>query len=260
MKKSLKGILKNDKAVVGTWADGESSTAIEIAGLSGYEFVIIDDEHGCHNNPNKLDLVRAAENSNTIPIFRVPGYNYEDSIKKVLDIGSGGILVPNISCKADAELAIRYAKYAPVGNRGACPYIRANNYGTKYSVTDYYAKANDEVTVIFLIENVSAVKNFDEILSVDGFDAILFGRADLSVSMGIAGQYENKKLLADIKGMIAKARAKRIPAGMVCFDYDDTIRWLEDDIDFVTTCFGPGTVIKMNQDVIEKIKGNQSKK
>ncbi len=254
MKKSLKSLLKSGNSIVGTWADGEKATDIEIAGLSGYEFIIIDDEHGCHNNPDKLELVRAAENADIIPIFRVPSFSYEDSIKKVLDIGSGGILVPNITCKADGELAIRYSKYAPIGNRGACPYVRANNYGTKYGVIDYYSKANEEVTIIFLIENISAVKNFDEILSIEGLDAILFGRADLSVSMGIPGQYEDPKLLADIKNMIAKARKIGIPAGMVCFDVEDTLRWLNDDIDFITTYIGAGSLIAMNRDIVKKLK------
>lgn len=117
MKKSLKNLLKNGQNVVETWADGESVTAVEVAGLSGYDFVIIDDEHGCHNNPNKLELVRAAENADIIPIFRVPGFSYEDSIKKVLDIGAGGILVPNISNRAEAKQAIRYSKFASIAQR-----------------------------------------------------------------------------------------------------------------------------------------------
>lgn len=255
MKKSLKGLLKSGQNVVGIWADGESATAIEVAGLSGFEFVIIDDEHGCHNNPNKLELVRAAENVDIAPVFRVPGFSYEDSIKKALDIGSSGILVPNISCRAEGEQAIRYAKFPPIGKRGACPYVRANNYGTKYSMTEYYFKSNEEVTIMFLIENVGAVENFDEIISVGGLDAILFGRADLSVSMGVPGEYEDPKLLLDIKSMTERARAKGIPAGMVCFDYEDTIKWLADDVDFVTVGFGPGNTIKSNQALIEKMKG-----
>lgn len=254
MKKSLKDLFKNKQNILGTWADGESSTDIEVAGLSGFDFVIIDDEHGCHNNPNKLDLVRAAENSDIIPIFRVPGFSYEDSIKKVLDIGASGILVPNISNKEDAEQAVRYSKYAPIGNRGACPYLRSNNYGTKYGITDYYSKSNEEVTIIFLIENVNAVKNFNEIISVEGLDAVLFGRADLSVSMGIPGEYEDPELLANIKSMIEDARDKGIPAGMVCFDYEDTIRWLNDDVDFITTGFGLGSTIRSNKNLIKEIK------
>jgi 4-hydroxy-2-oxoheptanedioate aldolase len=254
MKKSLRDLLKSGQSVVGTWADGENATAIEVVGLSGFEFVIIDDEHGCHSNPNKLELIRAAENADTIPLFRVPGYSYEDSIKKVLDMGAGGILVPNITNKADAKEVIRYSKFPPIGNRGACPYLRSNNYGTKYSMTEYYEKANEEVTIMFLIENVEAVKNYKEIISVEGIDAVLFGRVDLSVSMGVAGNYEDPKLLNDIRDMIEISREKGIPAGMVCFDYEDTIRWLEDDVDFVTTGFGHGSTIKSNQALIREIK------
>ena len=254
MKKSLKDLLGQEQNIIGTWVDGISGTEVEVAGLSGYDFVIIDDEHGCHNNPNKLELIRAAENSDIVPIFRVPGFSYEDSIKKILDMGSGGILVPNISNKTEAEQAIRYSKYAPIGNRGACPYVRSNNYGTKYNVIEYYDKANEEVTVMFLIENVGAVEKFDDIISVEGLDAVLFGRADLSVSMGIPGEYEDPKLLADIKSMIKKSREKGIPAGMVCFDYDDTMRWLNDDVDFITTVFGQGSIIRSNQELVKKIK------
>jgi len=254
MKKSLRSLFKEGNPVVGTWADGEKATDIEIAGLSGYDFVIIDEEHNCHTNPNKLELIRAAENANIIPIFRVPGFSYEDSIKKVLDMGAGGILVPNISSKEEGMQAIKYSKFAPIGNRGACPFVRANDYGYKYGEIEYYQKANEEVTIIFLIENVSAIENFDEIISINGLDAILIGRADLSVSMGIPGQYENPKLLSEIKKIVEKARKNGVPAGMVAFSVEDTMRWLKDDIDFVTTFIGAGSLIKMNRDIVKAIK------
>ena len=254
MKKSMRDLFKTDEVPVGCWSFGENPTDIELLGLSGYDFVIIDDEHGCHNDPNKLELVRTAENAGIMPLFRVPGFTYEDSIKKVLDIGASGIVVPNISRREEAEQAIQYSKFAPIGNRGACPYVRANFWGTKYSVKEYYSKANEEVTVIFLIENTGGVKNFDEIISVEGVDAILYGRADLSVSMGIPGEYENPELLESIKSMTQRARAKGVPAGMVAFDYDDAMRWLADDVDFLTAGFNLGGTIMANRELVNKIK------
>ena len=243
---------------MGTFADGECATNIEIAGLSGFDFVIIDDEHGCHNNPNKLELVRTAENAGIVPIFRVPGFSFEDSIKKVLDMGAGGILVPNISTRSEAEQAICHSKFPPIGKRGACPYKRSNDYGAKYGLRDYYARSNEEVSVMFLIENTQAVEEFDGIIGVDGLDAILFGRDDMSVSMGIPGEYENPALLSSIRSMIRRSREKGIPAGMVCFDYDDTMRWLADDVDFITLAMGPCYIIRSNQALIGKIRGKKS--
>lgn len=234
MLKSLKSLFGRDPKPLGTWSDGSSATTVEIAGIAGFDFIIIDNEHGCHKNPNWLELVRTAEACNILPIIRVPGANYEDLIKKSLDMGAAGILVPNINCKEDAETAVRYSKYAPIGKRGACPYVRANCYEYKYGTVDYYQKANEEVTVIALIESTEAVKNFDEIISVEGIDAVLFGRVDLSVSMGIPGELYHEKLVGSLSEMIAKAKAKGMPCGMVGFGTEDTRQWYRSDIDFVT--------------------------
>ena len=120
--------------------------------MAGYDFVIIDNEHACHSNPNFLHLIRAAEIREIAPIVRVPGPVVEDHFKKALDMGASGVLVPNIYTKEDAERSVRYSKYAPIGNRGCCPFLRSNLYGTKYGTVDYYPKSNDEVSTILLFE------------------------------------------------------------------------------------------------------------
>lgn len=233
MEISLKKRLNNGDKLIGTWTEGSSETAVEILGLAGFDFVIIDNEHGCHTNPNLNALVRAAEVRNMAPIIRVPGPYVEDYIKKALDMGASGILVPNITNREDAELSVRYSKFAPLGNRGCCPYLRSNYYGTKYGTIDYYAEANDEVTTILLIENIEAVKNFEEIITVDGIDAIFIGPVDLSVSMGIPGQLDNEELVDAINYMIDKSHKNGIKIGMFCDGAERVLKWIN-KLDYIT--------------------------
>jgi len=255
MKTSFKSLLSSGKQIVGTWTDGNSNTLIEVAGMVGFDFIIIDNEHGCHNNPSFIDLVRTAESADIVPIIRVPGPCHEDPIKKALDMGAAGILVPNVSNREDVELVVKYSRFAPVGKRGCCPYLRSNNYSLKYGTIDYYPKSNDEVTVILLIENVDAVQNIDDMLSVAGIDSILFGRVDLSISMGIPGQLNHPDMKAAIEAVSAKAKLRGIPVGMVGFGTEDTVQWAHSGkVDYVTVGGDVSTLIAAYQSDLKKIR------
>lgn len=255
MKTSFKSLLSSGKKIVGTWTDGNSNTLIEVAGMVGFDFIIIDNEHGCHNNPNFVDMIRTAESADIVPIVRVPGPQLEDPIKKVLDMGASGILVPNVYNREDVERVVRYSRFAPVGKRGCCPYLRSNNYALKYGTVDYYEKANEEVTVILLIENKEAVENIDDILDVTGIDSLLFGRVDMSVSMGIPGQLTHSKMLAAVEKVTEKAHRKGIPVGMVGFGTEDTARWANSgEMDYVTVGGDIGTLIAAYQADLKVIR------
>lgn len=255
MKNSFNDLKKLGRKPIGTWTDGHSNTVIEVFGYTGFDFVIIDNEHGCGNNPSFIDFIRSAEAADIVPIFRVPSPHNEDSIKKVLDSGGAGVLVPNVKMKEDVEAAVMYSKFAPLGNRGACPYVRANQYILKHGTSDYYGKENDDVTLMVLIENVDAIENFDEIINVPGLDAIVFGRVDLSVSMGIPGQIDHPTMTESISKMITKANDKGMYAGMVGFGDAEAIEWSKNpDIDFVTNGTDIGTLIKSSRDFISAVR------
>jgi 4-hydroxy-2-oxoheptanedioate aldolase len=129
----------------GAWIRISSPDVVEAAGYQGYDFVVIDLEHGGFGLDTVPSMVRAAEAADVAPVVRVPGIE-ESTILKVLDAGAMGVLVPGISTKEQAERAVRASKYAPLGNRGACPWIRA----TGYKIQDWTAhvKWSNEETMV----------------------------------------------------------------------------------------------------------------
>lgn len=253
MELNIKNRLQNGEKLIGSWTEGSSPTNIEVLGMAGFDFVIIDNEHGCHANPNFLHLIRAAEIRNIAPIIRVPGPDVEDHFKKALDMGASGVLVPNIYDREDAELCVRYSKFAPLGNRGCCPFLRSNYYGDKYGSIDYYAKSNEEVCTILLFETAQAIENIDAILSVPGIDSIFIGPVDLSVSLGIPGEMDNPQLIESIKYIISKAREYGLTAGMFCDSAQMVMKWIN-SVDYITNGYDIGTLLSCEKELVASFR------
>lgn len=196
------------KTAFGTWIQMASPEVVEAAGYQGYDFVIIDMEHGHFGFDIAYQMVRAADAAGVTPVVRVP-VNEESHILKVLDMGALGVLVPGVSTRGQALQAVAAAKYAPLGMRGACPWIRA----AQYNCTDWDKHAqwsNQECMVWLLVEGTEGVQNFDEILTVSNIDAIVMGPFDLSQSLGIPGQLGHPLLRATLHKMVEKANARHV--------------------------------------------------
>ena len=197
----VKDLLKKGKVAVGLESFTTDPSLIEIMGWTGFDFVFIDTEHSPTDVGATLKAVRACDLTDMTPIVRV----YENSpalICKALDNGAQGVIIPHINTIEQARAAVRYSKYPPLGDRSACPSIRAARFGLS-SWNEYYQKANEDTLVILLIEGEEGIKNTPEILKIKGVDIILFGPVDLSQSIGIPGAtYENPKLYAALKDMV----------------------------------------------------------
>lgn len=205
----VKAALQEDCVALGTWVQMASPEIVEVVGYQGYDFVIIDMEHGQFGFDLVPSMIRAADASNVTPIVRVPN-NEESIILKVLDAGAMGVLIPGVSTREQAEKAVKATKYGPeFGVRGACPWTRA----VQYNVKDWSAHvkwSNEETMAWLLIEGKDGVQNFEEILTVPHIDAIVMGPFDLSQSLGIPGQLNHPMLLQTLKEMVEKANAKGI--------------------------------------------------
>jgi len=127
-------------------------------------------------------------------------------------------------------------------------------YSTKWNKIEYYEQANKETTVLLLIETPEAVENFEEIISVEGVDGVLFGRDDLTVAMGIHGQYEHPDLLAAMNKCIEIGTKKNMPMGIVCYSKEDAVQWLSPNVNIVSLGTGRGQMIRNTQEVIRQIK------
>ena len=163
----------------------------------GFDGVWIETEHGPIDYKDIPDLTRAADLWGMTSVVRV-NQNVPGVIYRTLDVGAQGIVVPHVNTKAEAEAVVQAGKFAPIGERGM--------YGSRqsYGVDNYFAEANDQSLLIVLIEDIVAVNNLDEILTVDNIDVFFVAPSDLAQSMGLIGQLSHPEVTGTIAGAIEK--------------------------------------------------------
>lgn len=192
---NLKARMQRGETVYGMFLNSGSSVAAEIMGLSGFDFILIDSEHGPTGPLENRELIMAAEYRNTVPIVRVPNSG-SDTILRMLDVGAHGILVPRVNTRAQAEKVAMACRYSPRGTRGVAG-TRASDYGFT-PLSYYFPLANERTLVAVQCEDIACLDELDEIAAVDGVDMVFVGPYDLSSSMGGLG----KVSYGDIKEVV----------------------------------------------------------
>jgi 4-hydroxy-2-oxoheptanedioate aldolase len=166
-------------AALGAWLMIPSAFSAEIIAHAGFDWVCVDMQHGVIDYSQMVAMLQAVAYTNVTPLVRVP-WNEPGIIGKTLDAGARGVIIPMVNSRADAERAVQACRYAPAGARSFGP-VRAN-YSAGF---DYFARANDDVLCIVMVETRDAVTHVDDILAVPGIDAVYVGPADLSVTLGL---------------------------------------------------------------------------
>lgn len=253
MLKTFKGLKGQDPKPVGVFMNCGCPEFLEIAGAAGYDFVIIDNEHGGWGCEGNAHMIRAAESFGIVPVVRVSDID-EAEIKRVLDCGAAGVMIPNISSVEQAKRALLYSKFRPEGERGACPFVRANQYG-KGNPREYYEKANRDVSVIMLIEGKGGLEAFDDIIELEGVDCIFFGPCDMAVSLGHPGDEGHPEVHNAILDRIRKARDKGIFVGMQGFDGKETKYWMDQGAEYGVTIGDLGLFYRICQQTLREIRG-----
>lgn len=228
---SLKKRLYNGEAVLGTWNVIPSPSLIEIIGYSGFDFVIIDAEHGPVSFERAEELVRAAEGAGIAPVMRVPD-NASHLVLRALDIGAHGVQVPHVSTREEAELVVEYALYHPLGKRGLSPYTRAGKYGKE--AQNHAERSNEKTLVVVNVEGVEGIENLEKIAGVSGIDVIFIGPYDLSQSLGKPGNVEDKEVLGLIKRSINTLKKQGKICGSFAKDEKYLIRLMEYGVQYIT--------------------------
>jgi 2-keto-3-deoxy-L-rhamnonate aldolase RhmA len=183
-----------------------------IFGSVGYDFVLIDMEHGNYSMETVADLIRGAKSAGIAPVIRIPHLETH-FISRILDAGAEGIMVPMTSTKEQAEAIVGCSKYTPLGHRG---------FGTQTGQTDYkplkavefMKEANEHTLIVAQIETREAIQNVDAILGTEGIDVGLIGPNDLSISMGIPDQMGSDILTQSIDKVVETARKRRKASGI----------------------------------------------
>lgn len=176
----VKRALKAGQPSVGTWLSLGSITAARFMARAGFPWLTVDIEHSLVDWETATHMFAAIAEPGCLALARVPG-NRHDHIKRVLDNGAQGIVVPMVNSRQEALDAVAAALYPPVGNRSVGGSVHALNFDT--TAQDYYAHANEELLIVLQCEHIQAVENADSIFSVPGIDAIFVGPHDLAASM-----------------------------------------------------------------------------
>ncbi len=209
----LKRRLKNAEKAFGSWNVLASSFATEVMAYSGFDFIIIDHEHGVGDLGTLAHQLQVLGASPATSLVRVPGHDVS-YIRRVLDLGAEGIVVPAVATAAEARAVVAASYYPPYGIRGAAPgTIRASGFGA--AAKEYAKTANENVLVVCQIETVQGATNAAEIAAVDGVDMIFVGPYDLSASAGRMGEMDHPEVLALIDQIEFHANAAAVPLGTV---------------------------------------------
>jgi len=194
-----------------------------IYGAAGYDFVLIDMEHGNYSMETVADLIRGAKSAGIAPIIRVPHLETH-FISRVLDAGAEGIMVPMTSTREQAEAIVRYSKYTPIGQRGFGSQIGHTDYKPSKGI-EFMKEANEHTLVIAQIETHEAIENIDSILSVEGIDVGLIGPNDLSISFGIPDQMGSEVLKKAIDKVVETAKKRKKATGIHIANIESIKTW-----------------------------------
>jgi 2-dehydro-3-deoxyglucarate aldolase len=211
LKNSLKAKMKRGEVTIGTTVSIGHPDVAETLGRTGYDWILIDTEHSPLEVGTVQNLLQAMSGSTSVPIVRVP-WNDMVMVKRALDIGAYGIIVPWVNTREEAERAVQAVRYPPRGLRGFGP-RRASLFDPEYVST-----AEDELVLGVQVETRKAIENLDEILSVDGIDAAVIGPADLSMSLGILMQFDNPMFNDALDKVVAAAHRHNVAAGYLAVD------------------------------------------
>jgi len=248
----IKLMLDEGKSVYGPFCKMQDPAVAEIAGLVGFEFLIIDMEHGPHSIESAQDMVRAAEARGITPVVRVTE-NSETLILRTLDIGVKCIQVPQISTKQDAEKVAKAISFYPQGERGMCRYVRAADY-TDIEKSDYFGTANESVISIIHIEGIEGLENLAEILTVDGIDIIFLGPYDLSQSCGVPGQVHHEKVVKKMEEAVAMAKAQGKAVGTFTESAEDARKWTDIGVQYISYSVDVGILMNAFKGIYNELK------
>jgi 2-dehydro-3-deoxyglucarate aldolase len=206
---SLKSKIRSRQTTIGSWITLGDLSVAEIMAKAGFDWLAVDMEHSAVTLDKAQALIQVIGMYGVVPLVRV-GENDATMIKRVMDAGAHGVIVPMVNSAADAERAVAAVKYPPVGNRGV-GLARAQGYGLEFG--KYKKWVNKESIVIVQIEHIDAAENLDDILRVEGVDGFIVGPYDLSASMGMPGEFNDPRVEKVLRGIMRVAKRHEVAPG-----------------------------------------------
>lgn len=244
MNNDLKMRLKKGEHILGTMVNLFDNPEIaKILKVCGFDYFIIDCEHGCFDYSAVANILAMAREVGICGMVRIPEVKRE-VILKYMEMGAGGLMLPNAESIEQAEKLVEYSKYHPLGNRGVSLLRPATGFEKVDNAAGYMDKVNQETILIVQVESPTSVKNIEELLAVEGIDAAFIGPNDLTQSMGILGQYEHVDYIAAVDHVIEMAKKTQKSAGIQTMSASALAPWIAKGM--TLNLWGSEVVIMMN--------------
>jgi 4-hydroxy-2-oxoheptanedioate aldolase len=234
--------LKQGQPSVGTWLTLPCSVSAQLMSKTGFDWLTVETEHTPFTFELAAQSFAIIAASGCVPLARVP-WNTGENIKRVLDTGAWGIVVPMVNSRAEAEAVVRAARYRPLGERSIGGQLHALNFDT--DAATYYAKANEQILVVVMAEHAEAVENIDAILAVPGIDAVFVGPNDLHASLGLPPTFDSDhpQFTSALKKILASAKAHGVAAGIHVLDANQAQRRITEGWQFIAVASESGLML-----------------
>jgi 4-hydroxy-2-oxoheptanedioate aldolase len=253
MKKNhVRAKLKQGQPSIGTWLTLPDVVAARLMARVGFDWLTVELERTPVNWETAANSFAIIAASNVVPLARVP-WNTGENIKRVLDNGAFGIVVPMVNSRSQAEAVVNAARYHPLGNRSIGGQLHAANFDTDPAT--YYAKADEEILVVVMIEHVEAVEAADEILSVPGIDAVFIGPNDLLNSMRQPPAFDSQHpaFVDAVQQVLKTANKHGVAAGMHTLDAEGARKRLAEGFQFIAVASEAGFMLSKAQETLRAL-------
>ena len=227
-----------ERPLIGCFVTFASPALTEFTAHLGFDFTLLDSEHGAMDTLAIEDMIRASQCAGVPAMVRVP-YNRPDYIRRALDSGAHGVQVPMVNSARDAANAVTPSNFPPDGERGVAFLTRAAQYGMEPERATYFTRANQAKVLSLHVETVEAVHNLDEILEAGGADVYFVGPGDLAVSMGFGHDPNNKAVWETIERCIRTISSRGHIAGTLCTDAARTQQAIDWGAHYIVTAISP---------------------
>ncbi|MHA1734271.1 MAG: HpcH/HpaI aldolase family protein [Promethearchaeota archaeon] len=222
---TLRADLEAGKVVTGTMLyEIRNPLVIPLLHAAGFDFVVVDFEHGTYSHYDLLKFALAARGTGMAVLARPPGWQYE-FVAKLLDAGAHGVLVPRVETPGQAGEAARHARYPPAGDRGYGPRDVVTGDFSPLSAAEKVSRTNEGVVVLVQVEREGAVGDIDAILEVPGVDGVVVGPSDLSLSLGVPGQFRHETFECASRRVVEACKRHGVPYGIHAGDLDLVRDW-----------------------------------
>ena len=240
--------LKRGEVSFGTWLALPDPAAARLMSGLGFDWLTCDMEHSAYNFETMANSFMAITAGGAAPLVRI-AWNTGENIKRVLDIGAWGVVVPMVNSRAEAVAVVEAARYRPIGKRSIGGALHGASFDTDPAT--YYAKANDEILVIIMAEHVDAVERADEIFSVPGIDAVFIGPNDLHKSMGLKPSFESDhpEFVQALEHVRKTAKKYGIAPGIHVADADAAQRRRAEGFQFIAVASDIGMLLSKGKEV-----------